>query len=112
MKDRNMPLIGFLGLIGVIALADAAGAAEQSFQTGRLGDMAVAAGLADKAPLYSPSGVRIRLKPGTDAGPLVRALDSHFACLEIIPDGVTGQGDILQDCDSAEPTNGWRVHAH
>lgn len=98
-------------VIGLACLALALPLAVDSFETGRLGDAAFAAGLVEKAPLYGSDGIRIHMKPGTDAGPMVRALDPYFDCLEIIPDGITGEGDILQNCDPEPNQDGFRVHA-
>lgn len=100
------------GALCAIAMALASPAIVASFEQGRLGEAAHALGAVPQEPRYAPDIVRIRLKPGTDAGPLVRALDSHFACLELIPDGITGQGDILQSCDGYPNPNAFRVHAH
>lgn len=114
MKTLHLPMIA-LCLATAAATAVAAfvpPALTESFATGQLGNAAHAMGIVPQEPRYGPNGIRIRLAPGTDAGPLVRALDSHFDCLEIIPDGITGQGDILQDCDGYPDPNEFRVHAH
>lgn len=54
--------------------------------------------------------VNIHLAPGQSAGPLVRALDAHFKCLELVPGK---RGDTLRNCTPGHPTKGaWIVHAH
>jgi hypothetical protein len=74
----------------------------------------VIAALAALAIAHAPAAnqVRIRIAPGASAGPIVRALDSHFKCLELVPqkDGAY----ILQNCNPARPTpkGGFRVHAN
>lgn len=91
--NARSPLLFLLGLVGLLFAANA---------------LAV-----QPAPDYGSPQVRVFVKAGTDLGPLVRALDPHFKCLEVIPDGITGRGDMLQDCDPDEPNpNAFRVHAH
>jgi hypothetical protein len=71
----------------------------------------ITAALALAALIVPADHVRITIEPGANPARLVRALDPHFACLELAP--TKAGGYILRDCDPRRPTPKgiFRVHA-